>query len=55
MSDTIPWVDPYKDEMIAAGYKMVDGVWTMEKKPFNHDEMIAAGYTMTADEFWVKE
>ena len=28
------WVDPYKDEMIAAGYKMVDGVWTMEKK--NH-------------------
>jgi bifunctional DNA-binding transcriptional regulator/antitoxin component of YhaV-PrlF toxin-antitoxin module len=55
MSDTIPWVDPYKDEMIAAGYKMVDGVWIMEKKPFNHDEMIAAGYTMTADEFWVKE
>ena len=34
MSDTIPFIDPYKDEMIAAGYKMVDGVWTMEKK--NH-------------------
>jgi hypothetical protein len=49
------WNDPYKDDMIAAGYKMVDGQWTMEKKPFNHDEMIAAGYTMTADGFWVKE
>jgi bifunctional DNA-binding transcriptional regulator/antitoxin component of YhaV-PrlF toxin-antitoxin module len=49
------WNDPYKDEMIAAGYKMVDGVWTMEKKPLNHDEMIAAGYTMTADGFWIKE
>ena len=47
------WVDPYKDEMIAAGYKMVDGVWTMEKKPLNHDEMVAAGYTMTADGFWI--
>lgn len=55
MSDTIPFIDPYKDDMIAAGYKMVDGVWTMEKKPFNHDEMIAAGYTMTGDGFWVKE
>jgi hypothetical protein len=22
------WNDPYKDDMIAAGYKMVDGVWT---------------------------
>ena len=55
MSDTIPWVDPYKDEMIAAGYKMVDGVWTMEKKQLNHDEAIAAGWTMTADGFWVKE
>ena len=32
MSDTITSHDPYKDEMIAAGYKMVDGVWTMEKK-----------------------
>jgi hypothetical protein len=47
--------DPYKDEMIAAGYKMVDGVWTMEKKPLNHYEMVAAGYTMTADGFWIKE
>ena len=28
MSDTITSHDPYKDEMIAAGYKMVDGVWT---------------------------
>jgi hypothetical protein len=28
MSDTITPHDPYKDEMIAAGYKMVDGVWT---------------------------
>jgi hypothetical protein len=28
MSDTIAPHDPYKDEMIAAGYKMVDGVWT---------------------------
>ena len=55
MSDTIPFIDPYKDEMIAAGYKMVDGVWTMEKKQLNHDEMIVAGYTMTADGFWVKE
>ena len=27
MSDTIPFIDPYKDEMIAAGYKMVDGVY----------------------------
>jgi len=49
------WVDPYKDEMLAAGYKMVGGVWTMEKKPLNHDEMVAAGYTMTADGFWIKE
>ena len=55
MSDTIPFIDPYKDEMIAAGYKMVDGVWTMEKKQLNHDEAIAAGWTMTADGFWVKE
>ncbi len=55
MSDTITFNDPYKDEMIAAGYKMVDGVWTMEKKQLNHDEAIAAGYTMTADGFWVKE
>ena len=23
-----PSVDPYKDEMISAGYEMVDGVWT---------------------------
>ena len=53
MSDTITPGDPYKDEMIAAGYKMVDGVWTMEKKPLNHDEMVAAGYTMTADGFWI--
>ena len=30
MSDTITSDDPYKDEMIAAGYKMVDGVWTKE-------------------------
>ena len=28
MSDTITPGDPYKNEMIAAGYKMVDGVWT---------------------------
>ena len=28
MSDTITSHDPYKDEMIAAGYKMVDGQWT---------------------------
>ena len=55
MSDTIPFIDPYKDEMIAAGYKMVDGVWIMEKKQFNHDEAIAAGWTMTDDGFWVKE
>ena len=55
MSDTITFNDPYKDEMIAAGYKMVDGVWTMEKKQLNHDEAIAAGWTMTADGFWVKE
>jgi hypothetical protein len=27
MSDTITPGDPYKDEMIASGYKMVDGVW----------------------------
>jgi bifunctional DNA-binding transcriptional regulator/antitoxin component of YhaV-PrlF toxin-antitoxin module len=55
MSDTISFIDPYKDEMIAAGYKMVDGVWTMEKKQLNHDEAIAAGWTMTGDGFWVKE
>ena len=30
MSDTITSHDPYKDEMIAAGYIMVDGVWTKE-------------------------
>jgi hypothetical protein len=30
MSDTIAPQDPYKDEMIAAGYKMVDGVWIKE-------------------------
>jgi hypothetical protein len=30
MSDTIAPHDPYKDEMIAAGYKMVDGVWIKE-------------------------
>ena len=51
MSDTIPFIDPYKDEMIAAGYKMVDGVWTMEKKQLNHDE----GKAYYADGFWVKE
>ena len=32
MSDTIPFIDPYKDEMIAAGYKMADGVWTQVTK-----------------------
>jgi len=32
MSDTITSHDPYKDEMIAAGYKMVDGVWTKVTK-----------------------
>jgi len=32
MSDTITPGDPYKDEMIAAGYKMVDGVWTQVTK-----------------------
>ena len=32
MSDTITSHDPYKDEMIAAGYKMVDGVWTQVTK-----------------------
>ena len=32
MSDTIAPHDPYKDEMIAAGYKMVDGVWTLVTK-----------------------
>jgi hypothetical protein len=32
MSDTITFHDPYKDEMIAAGYKMVDGVWTQVTK-----------------------
>ena len=32
MSDTITPGDPYKDEMITAGYKMVDGVWTKVTK-----------------------
>ena len=32
MSDTITPGDPYKDEMIADGYKMVDGVWTQVTK-----------------------
>ena len=32
MSDTITSHDQYKDEMIAAGYKMVDGVWTQVTK-----------------------
>jgi hypothetical protein len=49
------WNDPYKDEMIAAGYKMVDGVWTLKNVPQTYDEMIAAGWTMTADGFWIKE
>ena len=38
MSDTIPFIDPYKDEMIAAGYKMVDGVWTREIEPLAMDK-----------------
>ena len=25
------WEDPYKNEMLTAGYKMIDGVWTLEK------------------------
>ena len=48
------WSDPYQDEMLAAGYEKVDGVWTL-KKVQTYDEMIAAGYTMTDDGFWIKE
>jgi hypothetical protein len=29
--DKEKWTDPYKNEMIAAGYTMIDGVWTMQK------------------------
>lgn len=25
------WKDPYENEMLGAGYKMIDGVWTLEK------------------------
>jgi hypothetical protein len=32
------WNDPYKDDMIAAGYKKVDGVWTREVEPLGGDE-----------------
>jgi hypothetical protein len=32
------WNDPYKDDMIAAGYKKVDGVWTREVEPLGMDE-----------------
>jgi hypothetical protein len=32
------WNDPYKDDMIAAGYKKVDGVWTREVEPLKMDE-----------------
>lgn len=49
------WVDPYQDEMLAAGYEKVDGVWTLKKVPKTYTEMVAAGYTMTADGFWIKE
>ena len=49
------WSDPYRDEMISAGYEKVDGVWTLKKVPQTYDEMVAAGYTMTADGFWIKE
>jgi bifunctional DNA-binding transcriptional regulator/antitoxin component of YhaV-PrlF toxin-antitoxin module len=49
------WSDPYRDKMLAAGYKMVDGVWTLKKVPQTYDEMITAGYTMTDDGFWIKE
>jgi bifunctional DNA-binding transcriptional regulator/antitoxin component of YhaV-PrlF toxin-antitoxin module len=49
------WSDPYQDEMLAAGYEKVDGVWTLKKVPQTYDEMIAAGYTMTDDGFWIKE
>ena len=49
------WSDPYQDEMLAAGYEKVDGVWTLKKVPKTYTEMVAAGYTMTADGFWIKE
>jgi hypothetical protein len=49
------WSDPYQDEMLAAGYEKVDGVWTPKKVPQTYMEMVAAGYTMTADGFWIKE
>jgi len=49
------WSDPYRDEMLAAGYEKVDGVWTLKKVPQTYDEMISAGYTMTDDGFWIKE
>jgi hypothetical protein len=32
------WNDPYRDDMIAAGYKKVDGVWTREVEPLGMDE-----------------
>jgi bifunctional DNA-binding transcriptional regulator/antitoxin component of YhaV-PrlF toxin-antitoxin module len=49
------WNDPYKDDMIAAGYKMVDGQWTLEKceKQLNDDEAIAAGWKKDIDGTWI--
>ena len=47
------WVDSYKEEMLAAGYKMIDGRWQHPK--LKYDEIIADGWTMTADGFWIKE
>ena len=45
------WVDPYKDEMIAAGYKMINGQWTLEKceKQLNTDEKIATEWETNTD------
>jgi bifunctional DNA-binding transcriptional regulator/antitoxin component of YhaV-PrlF toxin-antitoxin module len=47
------FIDPYEDEMIAAGYEKIDGVWSLSPN-VTYDQMIAAGYEMTADGFWIK-
>ena len=44
--------DPYKNDMIASGYDLVNGVCT--RKPKTYDEVINDGFEMTADGFWIK-
>jgi bifunctional DNA-binding transcriptional regulator/antitoxin component of YhaV-PrlF toxin-antitoxin module len=48
------FVDPYENEMIAAGYEKIDGVWSLSPN-VTYDQMIAAGYEMTANGLWVEK